>query len=1363
MPFEQFSVKVIKSTTVESVNRDQPSPVTIALAAATHALNRWNDAPKHVHECEGRHVIVEGGTRALCYYADGRLEIQDLPLTETTVADSLASEILDQVRADIADAPPTVFYPALLYRIAASAPGKGDQRKRAARAIFRELAQDDPKLKRFHFLFEKKLEMPMDESAVWTGVVNNIRFRIVRAILAGFASYSVMAGAKAIGIAKDLDSNLRPATGQTKNSDYDAAVKAWSAARKEITESEALTEDTTDKMTPTQKYKVFRNRYHYALDTGREAEAQQWKKKANALVPKIKEKFALASTINIDVEDFKILEMDESLTPGAARALSSEGGCTCPSCGFTLPKYPGRYPAHCPACSAAFAGGDITPDVPPSTMEAVNESSNVILQQLGGSRFMVMTGAKPLTGDAKTLHLKLGRNAKNVTHVVITLEGNDTYTMKFLKIRGAHEPKVAAEIKDVYADQLASVFTQHTGLHTSLGTLGSKKESMQPRHLRKVLETLAAAHLVEACVKDPGAYAGFMAAPTARHALAWFTKLAEASAWTVPRPLLAETLVTVVGPGAVDDPDYAGVSDGTDEIIDDSDLERIVAELLGMLGGTDDDGEEEEELDESVSSFESGKIYVRNKRRYVHIAGQPHGAALLALSGTEKGSQAAYDLEGSKDEWSLDADQTLAFSGAQAGKLRRNAEYRAGLYKNGPGNAELLARLKALPESELDEGAIDEMRFATVKGNVSADALEALVQEYGSTANKKDGHWQVVMSNRYDKRVEGVVPNDELIAKIKKLKGVTAVDESVDEATKTIPSDYHVARALSDLRDVLVHKFSEQRDVWDGDMRKLADDILSTVRQAADLFRDRESWKKPGFTDSSKQRAAALEDLGDAVRRSLEAMRRKETVQHRVRMIEDSIEIARLATANVRSWAADEGVDEVQASHPSVVPFKKGQKVTWADQGGIASGTVLTDVGERYDIKIMRDGGTEPILVKRKALKLEGVDEALKQMVVWDGKIDGVPARILKTTVDGGSSYYYAEKEAGGPDYSVVAHTVRGRMHATGARDKSFDRAEKAWAQEGERLRKDESVDEAALGKATEVILRKALASLNSDDIAEAKKQVEQALRSLTVKKVVMREDEVDEAVSKKVDLLRDGKPVLKGATEFEVMEYIHRHHSYSLSHGLAYEGYRIVPTGKKEAADEAVVDEGVPRPNTAGLTDDQVALANTHVRALALHDSARRFLGDRERYKAAMDEVHGLLDSAKAIRSKLTPEQSAAVVKALEPVEAYYGVKGGALAASAMLGKPATKPAPPAPKSKTPGTDALRRLAKARTSGKTGAIARMRVGEGFVAMDPQDEEALALLEALEIGNDAVVHMVPDGIHISITADIQEALIALAA
>jgi len=97
-----------------------------------------------------------------------------------------------------------------------------------------------------------------------------------------------------------------------------------------------------------------------------------------------------------------------------------------------------------------------------------------ILNQLGGNKFLVMTGAKNLTGTPDSLSFRLPSTRDfvrdGINGVRITLEANDTYTVTFFKIRGVNL-KTVAVVDGVYNDMLRDIFTRYTGLETSMGNL----------------------------------------------------------------------------------------------------------------------------------------------------------------------------------------------------------------------------------------------------------------------------------------------------------------------------------------------------------------------------------------------------------------------------------------------------------------------------------------------------------------------------------------------------------------------------------------------------------------------------------------------------------------------------------------------------------------------------------------------------------------------------------------------------------------------------------------------------------------------------------------------------------------------------
>jgi len=103
-----------------------------------------------------------------------------------------------------------------------------------------------------------------------------------------------------------------------------------------------------------------------------------------------------------------------------------------------------------------------------------NEIAQTILQQLGGRRFVVMTGARNLVGLSQGLGFKLpsGFARNGINYVRITLDPSDTYTVEFMKIpRGKYEAVPVRSVSGVYDDGLQQLFTSETGLDTNLGKI----------------------------------------------------------------------------------------------------------------------------------------------------------------------------------------------------------------------------------------------------------------------------------------------------------------------------------------------------------------------------------------------------------------------------------------------------------------------------------------------------------------------------------------------------------------------------------------------------------------------------------------------------------------------------------------------------------------------------------------------------------------------------------------------------------------------------------------------------------------------------------------------------------------------------
>lgn len=109
----------------------------------------------------------------------------------------------------------------------------------------------------------------------------------------------------------------------------------------------------------------------------------------------------------------------------------------------------------------------------------MNNVAETILNQLGGGKFIVMTGSKKFMSEENKLHMNLSKNMSKANRLTITLDPNDTYTMRFFKLTGGTLNKKTfeySEIKEkdievisgVYNDQLQNIFTSITGMYTRL-------------------------------------------------------------------------------------------------------------------------------------------------------------------------------------------------------------------------------------------------------------------------------------------------------------------------------------------------------------------------------------------------------------------------------------------------------------------------------------------------------------------------------------------------------------------------------------------------------------------------------------------------------------------------------------------------------------------------------------------------------------------------------------------------------------------------------------------------------------------------------------------------------------------------------
>lgn len=100
--------------------------------------------------------------------------------------------------------------------------------------------------------------------------------------------------------------------------------------------------------------------------------------------------------------------------------------------------------------------------------------ARTILDQLGGNRFVVMTGAKNLmmepNGMSFTLPSKFATNKANFVKIELTVM--DDYIVSFYHNKCRSRFTVGCELisrhDGIYCDTLQGLFTRETGLHTHL-------------------------------------------------------------------------------------------------------------------------------------------------------------------------------------------------------------------------------------------------------------------------------------------------------------------------------------------------------------------------------------------------------------------------------------------------------------------------------------------------------------------------------------------------------------------------------------------------------------------------------------------------------------------------------------------------------------------------------------------------------------------------------------------------------------------------------------------------------------------------------------------------------------------------------
>ena len=101
-----------------------------------------------------------------------------------------------------------------------------------------------------------------------------------------------------------------------------------------------------------------------------------------------------------------------------------------------------------------------------------NQIAATILQQIGGKRFVVMTGSHDFINLGNGLRMSLSRNKTSANRLeIIYDEGADLYNVRFYRQSINHTTfevttKDIKAYEGVYCDMLEDIFTDVTGLYT---------------------------------------------------------------------------------------------------------------------------------------------------------------------------------------------------------------------------------------------------------------------------------------------------------------------------------------------------------------------------------------------------------------------------------------------------------------------------------------------------------------------------------------------------------------------------------------------------------------------------------------------------------------------------------------------------------------------------------------------------------------------------------------------------------------------------------------------------------------------------------------------------------------------------------
>lgn len=93
--------------------------------------------------------------------------------------------------------------------------------------------------------------------------------------------------------------------------------------------------------------------------------------------------------------------------------------------------------------------------------------AEIIRSQLGGNKFIVMTGAKNFSTSGNNLSFSIPGRKINIAQIV--LNERDLYDVEFIKSnKRTYDMETVSKASDIDAENLTRVFADHTGIEVSL-------------------------------------------------------------------------------------------------------------------------------------------------------------------------------------------------------------------------------------------------------------------------------------------------------------------------------------------------------------------------------------------------------------------------------------------------------------------------------------------------------------------------------------------------------------------------------------------------------------------------------------------------------------------------------------------------------------------------------------------------------------------------------------------------------------------------------------------------------------------------------------------------------------------------------